>query len=194
MMKLRNILLLLPVALCVSSCDPYWHFGPDYDSDGNRGYMLSGRWFGDLGMMVDGQPAVGSVLEFVPDNSSYLYGYGTETDYYYNWMNYLDAIQYSFEWEIRDRCIYMYFRNPDLNCRISDYRLSSSYFEGYIENYGYSSRFQLRNYDRYWNDFGYGTLYAKPRSGDMSVRSVTDSIPVCIRRFSGVSDSVKIKQ
>lgn len=28
------------------------------EDDDYRGYMLSGRWFGDLGMMVDGQPAI----------------------------------------------------------------------------------------------------------------------------------------
>lgn len=183
MNKLKLILLFLPAALFLSACDPYWHFG--YDSDGDRGYTLSGRWFGDLGMTVDGEPAVGSVLEFIPDNGTYLSGYGTETDYYYNWMNYLDAVQYSFEWVIRDRCIYMYYNNPDLNCRISDYRLSPSFFEGYIENYGYSSRFQLRNYDRYWNDYGYysGSWYVKPRNGDATTRSAQDSIPVCVRVF-----------
>ena len=31
-------------------------------------YWLSGRWFGDLGMMVDGQPAIGSDLEFIPQD------------------------------------------------------------------------------------------------------------------------------
>lgn len=30
------------------------------EDDDYRGYMLSGRWFGNLGMMVDGQPAIGS--------------------------------------------------------------------------------------------------------------------------------------
>lgn len=183
MNRLKTILLLLTAVFSLASCDPFWHIGPGYDSDGNRGYTLSGRWFGDLGMMVDGEPAVSSVLEFIPEDGSYLYGYGTETDYYYNWANYLDAIQYSFEWEIRAGYIYMYFNNPDLNCRISDYRLSSSYFEGYIENYGYSTQFRLRNYDRYWNDYGYGAWYVKPRSGDSETRSATDSIPVCVRMF-----------
>lgn len=28
------------------------------EDDDYRGYMLSGRWFGNLGMMVDGQPAI----------------------------------------------------------------------------------------------------------------------------------------
>lgn len=35
------------------------------EDDDYRGYMLSGRWFGNLGMMVDGQPAIGSDLEFI---------------------------------------------------------------------------------------------------------------------------------
>lgn len=54
------------------------------EDDDYRGYMLSGRWFGNLGMMVDGQPAIGSDLEFIPqDYGGYTQGYGYETDYYY---------------------------------------------------------------------------------------------------------------
>lgn len=53
------------------------------EDDDYRGYMLSGRWFGNLGMMVDGQPAIGSDLEFIPqDYGGYTQGYGYETDYY----------------------------------------------------------------------------------------------------------------
>lgn len=47
------------------------------EDDDYRGYMLSGRWFGNLGMMVDGQPAIGSDLEFIPqDYGGYTQGYG----------------------------------------------------------------------------------------------------------------------
>lgn len=54
------------------------------EDDDYRGYMLSGRWFGNLGMMVDGQPAIGSDLEFIPqDYGGYTQGYGYETDYYW---------------------------------------------------------------------------------------------------------------
>lgn len=50
------------------------------EDDDYRGYMLSGRWFGNLGMMVDGQPAIGSDLEFIPqDYGGYTQGYGYET-------------------------------------------------------------------------------------------------------------------
>ncbi|MEQ2981735.1 hypothetical protein [Paraprevotella clara] len=49
------------------------------EDDDYRGYMLSGRWFGNLGMMVDGQPAIGSDLEFIPqDYGGYTQGYGYE--------------------------------------------------------------------------------------------------------------------
>ncbi len=187
MIKLKNILLLLGTMLWFSSCDPYWHLGGRYDGDSDRGYTLSGRWFGDLGVYVDGQPARGTVLEFVPDDGTYLYGYGRETDYYYNWAGYLEALEYTFDWEVRDRSIYMYFRNPDLNCRISNYRLSPSYFEGYIDNYGTSTRFYLRNYDLYWPDYGYGPLYAPTRNMDNVTRSTGDSIPVCVRVFQQTS-------
>lgn len=174
----RYIFLLLVASMAFSSCDPFWHFG-SRDDDGDRGYALTGRWFGDFGVYVDGEPARGTVLEFVPESSSYLYGYGTEVDYYYNWSGYLEALEYSFEWEIRDRSIYMYFRNPDLNCRISDYRLSLSYFEGYVDSYGSSTRFKLRNYDRYWGDYGYGTFYISPRGVEEApLRGNPDSVSV----------------
>lgn len=49
------------------------------EDDDYRGYMLSGRWFGNLGMMVDGQPAIGSDLEFIPqDYGGYTQGYVTK--------------------------------------------------------------------------------------------------------------------
>ena len=52
-------------------------FGGCETDDDYRGYVLSGRWFGDLGMMVDGQPALGSDLEFIPDDYyGYTQGYG----------------------------------------------------------------------------------------------------------------------
>lgn len=184
MTKFKNILLLLGVMLGLSSCDPYWQFGGRYDDDSDRGYTLSGRWFGDFGVYIDGERAYGTVLEFVPDDASYLYGYGRETDYYYNWAGYLEALDYTFDWEVRDRSIYMYFRNPDLNCRISNYRLSPSYFQGNVDNYGSSTYFSLRNYDRYWPDYGYGPLHVQARNMDHITRSRTDSIPVCVRMFN----------
>ena len=73
------------------------------EDDDYRGYMLSGRWFGNLGMMVDGQPAIGSDLEFIPqDYGGYTQGYGYETDYYYGWRGRVEIVEHYFTWTVRD--------------------------------------------------------------------------------------------
>lgn len=76
------------------------------EDDDYRGYMLSGRWFGNLGMMVDGQPAIGSDLEFIPqDYGGYTQGYGYETDYYYGWRGRVEIVEHYFTWTVRDGII-----------------------------------------------------------------------------------------
>lgn len=80
------------------------------EDDDYRGYMLSGRWFGNLGMMVDGQPAIGSDLEFIPqDYGGYTQGYGYETDYYYGWRGRVEIVEHYFTWTVRDGIIYLRF-------------------------------------------------------------------------------------
>lgn len=104
------------------------------EDDDYRGYMLSGRWFGDLGMMVDGQPAIGSDLEFIPqDYGGYTRGYGYETDYYHGWRGRVEIVEHYFTWMVRDGIIYLRFDNPELDCNIRDYSLSPDYFKGYME-------------------------------------------------------------
>ena len=124
------------------------------EDDDYRGYMLSGRWFGNLGMMVDGQPAIGSDLEFIPQDYG---GYGI---------------------------IYLRFDNPELDCNIRDYSLSPDYFEGYMDGVYSSTWFTLRNYERYWNDYGYWSAGYSYRNG-ADVRSdsvqVYKKIPKCVR-------------
>lgn len=91
------------------------------EDDDYRGYMLSGRWFGNLGMMVDGQPAIGSDLEFIPqDYGGYTQGYGYETDYYYGWRGRVEIVEHYFTWTVRDGIIYLRFDNPELDCNIRD--------------------------------------------------------------------------
>lgn len=131
--------------------------GPD---DSYRGYLLSGRWFGDLGMMVYGEPAIGSDLEFVPyDYGGGTQGYGYETDYYYGWHGRVEMVEHYFTWMVRNGIIYLRFDNPDLDCNIRDYSLSADYFEGYMDGVYSSTWFTLRNYDRYWYDYGYFSSY-----------------------------------
>lgn len=153
------------------------------EDDDYRGYMLSGRWFGELGMMVDGQPAIGSDLEFVPDDyGGYSEGYGYERDYYYDPWNRVNLIEHYFDWSVWDGIIYLYFDDPGLDCSIRDYRLSSDYFEGYMDGTYSSTRFKLRNYERYWEDYGYWGSYYSYRSGGRHADTpIQGETPECTR-------------
>ena len=60
---------------------------------------------------------------------------------------------------MQNRAVYLTYDDPNLDCAIVDYRLSYDYFSGYIADY-YTlenlTPFRLRNYDRYWDAYGYG--------------------------------------
>lgn len=146
------------------------------DDDDYRGYLLSGRWFGDLGMMVDGQSAIGSDLEFIPqDYGGSSEGYGYETDYYYGWMGRIELVEHYFTWIVQNGIIYLRFDNPELDCNIRDYNLSPDYFNGYMDGVYSSIWFTLRNYERYWNDYGYWSVEYSYGSNRQTM--VGDSIP-----------------
>ena len=156
--------------------------------DDYRGYILSGRWFGDLGMMIDGQPAIGSDLEFIPnDYYGYTQGYGYETDYYRGFWG-IETVEHYFTWMVRDGIIYLRFDDPDLDCNIHDYSLSPDYFEGYMDGIYSSVWFSLRNYDRYWNRYGYFDNYYPYRLLQMPADSLgianADNSPECVRRVN----------
>lgn len=148
--------LVLLVCFFFSSCNPYdFYWGDSYDrnEDTRLGYMISRRWFGDLGVLIDGQPVRGSVLSFVADDVNYLSGWGTEQDYYGR----TGTMIYSqrFEWMIRNGVIYLYYDDPAMDCTITRSRVSVDYFNGYIDGY----YFELADYDRYWYDYGYDYPY-----------------------------------
>lgn len=147
-------------------------FGGCETSDDYRGYVLSGRWFGDLGMMVDGQLAVGSDLEFIPhDRAGCDEGYGYETDYYLGWRGDVEAVGHEFDWTVEADIIHLRFDDPGLDCDIRDYTLPPDYFESYTDGVYSSTRFSLRNYDRYWDDYGYWDYdysYRNSRAGHLA--------------------------
>lgn len=186
MKAIKNImtgLVLMISAMSLVSCEP------DFDSD--RGYMLSGKWFGDVGMYIDGRPARGSVLEFIP-TGNYTSGYGTEIDYYGRYG--VQTVYHDFEWYVADGVIVLLFDNPDLDCKIWDYSLSDSYFTGYMDGAYSETRFRLQSYGKYWNINGYGgydygySWYALPyaiRSVDAGADSTVADKPVCTRRLEG---------
>ena len=166
--------VLLGALFLFASCDRYYWYE---DRDDEIGYAVSGHWFGDLDMYnsYTGERAQGSEIEFYHSNWGYYRGTGVEIDYYYR----ARPVTNYFDWEVRDRALYLYFDDPDLDCVIVDYRLSSTYFTGYIEGYdGYRTRFSLRSYDRYWDDYGYGGYYfrsANEESDSTAVKGIRGS-------------------
>ncbi len=166
----------------------------EYDPDESIGYDVRGHWFGDLDMWIDDEPAQGSEIEFNPHGWGYSYGRGTEVDYYRR-----GKVVHYFEYRIRNGVIYLTFDNPDLDCAIVDYRLSYNYFSGYIANYytlQNDTYFSLRSYDRYWDDYGYGSyFYSKEEAFDMNDTTSVDipevvKEPKCIR---GVNMNKELK-
>ncbi len=159
------------------------------EEDEYRAYTVSGRWFGDLGMMVDGQPALGSDIEFIQEGYRATWGHGYETDYYRSYRGVV-SVEHYFEWSIDYGIIYLRFDDPALDCNIRDYSLSPDYFEGYLDGVYSSVCFSLRNYDLYWNSFGYysGEYYsyrrAIPSDTAVSVPLRTGDEPVCVRRLN----------
>ena len=171
MKTLKNKIWMLSFMLIAmfgfASCDFDFDY---YDRDDDIGYTVSGHWFGDLDMYdsYTGEKARGSEIEFYHSAMGYYRGTGVEVDYYYRSR----PITNYFDWEVYDGALYLYFEDSDLDCVIVDYRLTSTYFSGYIEGYdGYRTRFSLRNYDRYWDDYGYGGYYYT-RSIDVPTDSV----------------------
>lgn len=159
-----------------------------HEADEQRAYMVSGRWFGDLGMMIDGQPALGSDIEFIQNGYRATWGYGYETDYYRSYRGVV-SVEHYFEWSIEYGVIYLRFDNPDLDCNIRDYRLSTDNFDGYLDGVYSSVYFSLRNYDLYWGSYGYySDRYVYRRSSEPEagpeVPLREDVAPVCVRRLN----------
>lgn len=170
--------VLLGALFIFASCDGYYWYD---DRDDEIGYTVSGHWFGDLDMYnsYSGERAEGSEIEFRPSGYGYYRGTGVEIDYYRRSR----PVTNYFDWEVRNRKLYLYFDDPDLDCVIMDYRLSATYFTGYIEGYdGYSTRFSLRNYDRYWDDYGYHGYYYRSATEEADTANVVKGIRGCNRK------------
>lgn len=169
--KLWMAVLMMVAVAGLASCD----------KDEKIGYRVQGHWFGDLDMWLGNEKARVSEIEFEPYGWGYNRGTGWEIDYYrYGFM------QHEFEYAIRDGIIYMRFDDPALDCAIADYRLTATYFSGYIADY-YNLQnltyFKLRNYDMYWDDYPY---YAKRK--DEQADSAQTALPrEEVRCYRGVN-------
>ena len=172
-MRLTTLLkgvLLAGVCLMCGACE---------SDDECKGYVLSGRWFGDLGMMVDGNPAIGSDISFIPDEGwSYSQGWGVETDYYEVSYRRVMTVEHRFNWSVNNGVIYLRFDDPSLDCNIRDYSLSPDWFEGYLDGVYSSVRFNLRSYDKYWSCYGYYTDYTTYMGVMLRGNEATDTLSV----------------
>lgn len=180
-MNYFRLVLVCSVLTLLSGC---------YTEDEYRGMMLSGRWFGDMGMTIGNVNAV-SEMEFVQEDSYWGYprGYGYETDYYPSRRGVIVTVEHYFDWEIQNGIIYLTFDDRTLDCSIRDYRLTSLRFDGWLDGYYSSTQFSLDGYDRYWgerspytgywDDFYYGYDYYGLRT--RSVSEETDTVPIIIK-------------
>ena len=127
------------------------------DEDDRIGYDVKGHWFGDMDMFFNDERAQGSEIEFKNTGWGYDRGTGVEVDYYR-----FHAVTNYFNWRVVNRVIYLTFEDEDLDCAIVDYSLGYDYFRGFIADYHTlenQTPFNLRNYDRYWNEYGYAYNY-----------------------------------
>ena len=178
MKKMYNFRALVAAMACtalalgsLNSCVVIDNINPDVEIS----YSLTGDWNGDFGMYYDYYDRHGRFVEtfdcydtdisFYPDYDYATHGYGYQVDFY-RYGPYT-KIYHSFEWEIHNCDVYLYYIGErELDTVIRDYRLSSSYFTGYFNDS--NTRFSLRKYrdyydwDPYWDDYGtynHGTGY-----------------------------------
>ena len=97
-------------------------------------------------------------LTFIPAYSYANYGRGTQVDYYdYGPYEYQ---YYKFRWSVENGYIYLsYDYDPQLNTRISNYRMTNDYFTGTFSESGTSFRMRklvdYYNWTPYVNSYGY---------------------------------------
>lgn len=125
------------------------------------GYEVSGRWFGDMDMYINGTKCYDSEIEFMPQGWGYRKGRGVEVDHLWSYH-----ITHYFDYEILNGAIYLYFDDPELDCVIRDYRIDDQYFTGYMDGAYDCSKFRLKNYEHFRNEWGYNDyFYAKADKG-----------------------------
>lgn len=148
---------MLSLMLCASFGLTSCHMDPDDEI----GYDISGHWFGDLDMYYGNEKARGSEVTFTSRGLGWNKGTGVEVDYYRR-----GTITHTFDWFVENGDIIMLFDDRDLDCVIREYRLSKTFFEGYMDSYDNwtgkvydGTYFRLRSYDYYWDEYGYSDYY-----------------------------------
>lgn len=139
------------------------------DEDQWTGMQLEGTWAGDMYEYNEWNGkeywASYSEVEFIQDPFRFTTGSGYWVDYFSDapW----DYLAYHFDWTVRNRVIYIHFREDNYEMAIWDYRLTDNYFSGYI-NGNKDMTFRLHhtsspNWDRdyYYGFDDYYGYYAK---------------------------------
>lgn len=148
----------------------------EFELEQTVGFEVSGHWYGDLDMYINGTKCYNSEIEFMPQGWGYSKGRGVEVDYLWSYR-----VTHYFDYEIIGGTIYMYFDDPELDCAIRDYRINDDYFTGYMDGKYESTKFRLKNYEHFWSDYGYnGYYYTRENTMDDvwndSIEIATDSI------------------
>lgn len=120
------LILVLVGGLSLTSCD----------SDEMKAMNLDGTWEGKMGMYFENTSgywdADYSVIEFHQKPFTN-HGYGYQIDYYSGYKCPIRSYFSEFDWSVTDGVVTLVFPdNPDLNTQIYDYRMTSSYFTGFI--------------------------------------------------------------
>lgn len=165
MKKMNNLWALVAAMACTalalgtfSSCVII----DDIDPDTEISLDLAGDWNGDFGMYYDyydrhdryvcSFDSYDTDISFYPEYDYAAFGYGYQVDFYEHGP--YTKIFHTFDWEIRDERIYLYYKGEsELNTIIRDYSLGRSRFSGYFNNA--SSRFTLKKYSSYYDWRGY---------------------------------------
>lgn len=130
------------------------------DDDDEIADTLWGVWEGDMYVTSEwnGKEYYSSysVIQFDKDPYDYASGKGYWVDYYSNapWDYYASHI----EWTVNDGTIRIYSIEDDTYFQIYDYKLSSNWFTGYIDDeWGNWQEFRLQKTSSpYWDDFEWG--------------------------------------
>lgn len=191
MKKIYNFMMMALMASTMSvaftSCE----------DDVEEARVLSGEWTGDLGMYYsDGfreYDAAYTDIRFVPYSDYHSSGWGEEIDYFNYAYCPIRYQSFRFEWRIDFGVLKLHYPyNPELDVQIRDYRLTYSYFSGWIGDYNFRLKKLVGYYD--WNLYnassGYGYeyydnyYYGKTRAGEDADSVATDSVPVSPEKFT----------
>lgn len=148
---------------------------------------LEGTWEGEMyfASYYDGRYYYSnwSEIEFVGDPFRFKRGNGYWIDYYSGapW----DYVANHFEWEVRNKVIYIHLIEDNYDVEIRDYHLDDDHFSGNVFYEGEDRYFELiHTYSPNWDEYDYGYGYYSQRRavandsiGPAASDSVSSNLP-----------------